>query len=82
MQKSKLSFAFLFLSNTIFAKLQKTDFYFEITGFEDKGDHIILSAKYSGKLYGLNLFKGLIGASCKDVVIKNGVINNLKVEKQ
>ena len=64
------------------ANTQKTDFYFEITKFEDKGDHIILSAKYSGKIFGLNLFKGLIGASCQDVVIKDGVINNLKVEKQ
>lgn len=64
------------------ANTQKTDFHFEITKFEDKGDHIILSAKYSGKLFGLNLFKDLIGASCQDVMIKDGVINNLKVEKQ
>jgi len=64
------------------ANTQKTDFHFEITKFEDKGDHIMLSAKYSGKLFGLNLFKGLIGASCQDVMIKDGVINNLKVEKQ
>lgn len=63
------------------ANTEKTDFYFEIKKFEDKGDHIILSAKYSGKLFGLNLFKGLIGSSCKDVVIKDGTINNLKVEK-
>jgi hypothetical protein len=63
------------------ANTQKTDFYFEITRFEDKGDHIILSAKYSGKLYGLNLFKGLTGASCKDITIKNGEINNLKIDK-
>ena len=64
------------------ANTQKTDFNFEITKFEDKGDHIMLSAKYSGKLFGLNLFKGLIGASCQDVMIKDGVIDNLKVEKQ
>lgn len=64
------------------ANTQKTDFYFEITKFEDKGDHIILSAKYAGKLFGLNLFKSIIGASCQDVVVKEGVIHNLKVEKQ
>lgn len=64
------------------ANTQKTDFYFEITKFEDLGDHVMLSAKYSGKLFGLNMFKGLIGSSCQDVVIKDGVIHNLKVEKQ
>ncbi len=63
------------------ANTQKTDFYFEITRFEDKTDYIILSAKYSGKLYGLNLFKGLAGDSCKDITIKNGEINNLKIDK-
>lgn len=61
------------------AKTQKTDFHFEITKLQDNGDHLILSAKYYGKIYGLNLLKGLIGVSCKDVVIKDGIIDGLKV---
>ncbi len=63
------------------ANTEKTDFYFEITKFDDKGDHIILSARYSGKIFGLNLFSTLIEAPCKDVVIKNGEIKDLKVSK-
>lgn len=61
------------------ANTQKTDFYFEITKFEEKKDFIIVSAKYSGKIYGLNLFKGLVGAQCKDVEIKDGEIVDLKI---
>lgn len=63
------------------ANTTHTDFYFECTKWEDKGDHLILSAKYSGTLYGLNLFKGLSGTSCKDLQIKDGEIKNLKIEK-
>ena len=57
-----------------------TDFYLEFTIWEDKGDHIIASGKYSGKLYGLNLFGGLIGKSCGDYAILNGEFNGLKIE--
>lgn len=63
------------------ANTQKTQFYFEITRFEDKGDHILFSAKYSGQLFGLNLFKGLIGASCRDITLKNGEIKDLIIPK-
>ena len=63
------------------ANTQKTDFYFEVTRFEEKGDHILLSAKYSGKLRGLNFLVGLTGATCKDITIQNGEINNLKIQK-
>ena len=63
------------------ANTEKTDFYFEITKFEEKGDHVLVSAKYSGKLFGLNMIKGLIGSSCKDVDIQEGAIKDLKVSK-
>jgi len=64
------------------ANTKKTSFYLEITQWEDKGDYIIISGKYSGKLYGFNPFKGLVGSLCKDELqVSEGEFKNLKVKK-
>jgi hypothetical protein len=63
------------------ANTQKMAFHFEITQWEDKGNHIILSAKYSGKLYGLNMLKGLIGEMCKNIEVASGEIKSLRIAK-
>jgi hypothetical protein len=62
------------------ANTAHTDFFLEFTKWDDKGDHIVASAKYSGKLYGLNLFSSLIGKSCSDYMIENGEFQDLHIE--
>jgi hypothetical protein len=71
------------ISNIVNSKASSKsgDLSFEITKYEDKGSYIILSAKYGGKIYGLNLLEGLVGKMCHDVVVKNGEIVDLRVDK-
>jgi hypothetical protein len=63
------------------ANTKHTPFDLEFTKWEDKGSYILASLKYSGKLYALNLFSGLIGKRCEDLMISGGVVTDLKLEK-
>jgi hypothetical protein len=63
------------------ANTHRAPFHFEFTKWEDKGSYILVSAKYHGKLNALNLLSGLIGKTCDDLVVSEGVIFDLKLEK-
>jgi hypothetical protein len=63
------------------ANTKRAPFHFEFTKWEDKGSYILISAKYHGKLNALNLLSGLIGKTCDDLIVVDGQITDLKLEK-
>jgi hypothetical protein len=58
------------------ANTKNTHFHFEISKWEEKGNFVLVSGKFSGELQGLNF----LGIKCPNIKITNGKFSDLMVE--